>query len=215
MSIWFALVLMASIKLAPLGTTVLTITLAPNKHYLLIKDSEKSWTAHYRNNPFVLTLDGDVGITVTGLTPQPDFFTLAPMLGDKPDWKQFTSYKDDKGELQIVDRDLAGMKIITRQEFNGNQQELEYNVTYLRSASAPRKQREDTLTSPEERVRGLRLAGGDLSQAKNEIERFYALNKAARMAFASGNLEEAAKLADELAQLANKYSKDWNYGNAV
>jgi hypothetical protein len=69
--------------------------------------------------------------------------------------------------------------------------------------------------SPEERDRGMKLAGGDLSVATNEVERFYALGRAARNALRDGKVKEAESLACELAQLAPKYENDWNYGNAV
>jgi hypothetical protein len=69
--------------------------------------------------------------------------------------------------------------------------------------------------SPEERERGMKLAGGDLSVATNEMERFYALGSAARNVLRDGKVEEAEALATELARLAPKHKQDWNYGNAI
>jgi tetratricopeptide (TPR) repeat protein len=69
--------------------------------------------------------------------------------------------------------------------------------------------------SPKEQERTMKLAGGDLSVATNEIERFYALGRAARNALRHGKVKEAEVLANELARLAPKYKNDWNYGNAI
>lgn len=69
--------------------------------------------------------------------------------------------------------------------------------------------------SPEERERGMKLIGGDLSLATNEVERFYALGSAARNGLREGKVKEAEALATELARLAPKYKQDWNYGNAI
>lgn len=69
--------------------------------------------------------------------------------------------------------------------------------------------------SLEERNRRMKMLSGDLSVARDESERFYALSAAARRAFGAGNPPEAEKLARELAALAPKYKQDWNYGNAV
>ena len=69
--------------------------------------------------------------------------------------------------------------------------------------------------SPEERERGMKLIGGDLSVATNEVERFYALGSAARNVLREGKVKEAEALATELARLAPKYKQDWNYGNAI
>ena len=76
-------------------------------------------------------------------------------------------------------------------------------------------QAEQSDGSPAERERGMKLAGGDLSAANNEVERFYALGRAARNALRDGKVKEADLLARELAQLAPKYKNDWNYGNAI
>ena len=54
-----------------------------------------------------------------------------------------------------------------------------------------------------------------LQQAKNEKERFYALDDAAKESLNVGKKNEAKAYADELAALMDKYKDDWNYGNAV
>ncbi len=61
----------------------------------------------------------------------------------------------------------------------------------------------------------MKLIGGDLSLATNEVERFYALGSAARNGLRDGKVKEAEALATELAHLAPKYKQDWNYGNAI
>lgn len=69
--------------------------------------------------------------------------------------------------------------------------------------------------SPGEQDRQQRLVHGELEAAKNETERFYALNRAAKQALSAGQTEEARKLATELERLAPKHRQNWNYGNAV
>jgi hypothetical protein len=69
--------------------------------------------------------------------------------------------------------------------------------------------------SPAEQERGMKLVLGDLDVATNEVERFYALNRAAKNALRDGNVAKAETLAKELAELAPRYKNDWNYGNAV
>ena len=54
-----------------------------------------------------------------------------------------------------------------------------------------------------------------LDAAKTEMERFYALDAAAKEALNEGKKDEAKKYADELNTLMVKYPKDWNYGNAI
>jgi predicted S18 family serine protease len=54
-----------------------------------------------------------------------------------------------------------------------------------------------------------------LQQAKNEKERFYALDDAAKESLNIGKKDEAKAYADELATLMDKYKDDANYGNAV
>jgi hypothetical protein len=74
---------------------------------------------------------------------------------------------------------------------------------------------EEVDLSPEEQERGLKLTGGDLSVATNEVERFHALGGAALNRLRDGKVKEAEALATELARLAPKYKQDWNYGNAI
>ena len=54
-----------------------------------------------------------------------------------------------------------------------------------------------------------------LQQAKNEKERFYALDAAAKESLNIGKKDDARAYADELIGLMNKYRDDGNYGNAV
>ena len=54
-----------------------------------------------------------------------------------------------------------------------------------------------------------------LQQAKNEKERFSALDDAAKESLNVGKKDEAKAYADELATLMDKYKDDGNYGNAV
>lgn len=69
--------------------------------------------------------------------------------------------------------------------------------------------------STADRKRQMRIAQGNLDAAKNETERFYALNHAAKNAWRKGETEKARTLATELEGLFPKYKNDWNYGNAV
>lgn len=69
--------------------------------------------------------------------------------------------------------------------------------------------------STAEQKRMMRITQGDLGAARNEAERFYALNRAAKTALKEGRTEEARKLAKELERLAPKYRSNWNYGNAI
>ena len=80
----------------------------------------------------------------------------------------------------------------------------------LPSLGAPE---DDATAADEERM--TRIIQGDLSAARNEVERFYALNRAAKNALEAGKTQEARSLAEELARLASNYTDDWNYGNAV
>jgi hypothetical protein len=61
-----------------------------------------------------------------------------------------------------------------------------------------------------------------LSQATNTLAstpdgkiRFYALNVAAKGSFNAGKYDDASRYATELLTMAEKYPKDWNYGNAI
>ena len=54
-----------------------------------------------------------------------------------------------------------------------------------------------------------------LATSSSEIERFYYMGPAAVEHLKQGNVEEARKLAEELAALTPKFPNDWNYGNAI
>jgi multidrug efflux pump subunit AcrA (membrane-fusion protein) len=69
--------------------------------------------------------------------------------------------------------------------------------------------------SPAEQERLRKITQGDLGAATTELERFYALDRAAKNALYEENVAQAEALANELAQLARKYPNDWNYGNAI
>ena len=66
-----------------------------------------------------------------------------------------------------------------------------------------------------ERERQMKLSQGDLTVAKNELERFWALGHAAKNAFNAGEKADAKKYAEELARLAPQFKTDWNYGNTI
>ncbi|MHB8898314.1 MAG: tetratricopeptide repeat protein [Thermoguttaceae bacterium] len=69
--------------------------------------------------------------------------------------------------------------------------------------------------SPDEPKSLMRSAQAELELARDETQRFCALNRAAKAAMKAGETEEARKLATELERLAPKYTDHWNYGNAV
>jgi hypothetical protein len=81
------------------------------------------------------------------------------------------------------------------------------------AAGAPRGEEDGVPEAEQKRLMAIAL--GDLTQATNEIERFYALNRAARNALAEGKKEDARTYAEELARLAPAHTNDWNHGNAV
>jgi hypothetical protein len=54
-----------------------------------------------------------------------------------------------------------------------------------------------------------------LQEAKSDEIRFYALNDAAKEAFVLGKIFEARQYATTLLEMAPKFKKDWNYGNAI
>jgi hypothetical protein len=54
-----------------------------------------------------------------------------------------------------------------------------------------------------------------LATAKTDMEKFYALNDAAKQSFVVGRTEDARKYATELLAQLPKFQGDWNYGNAV
>lgn len=55
----------------------------------------------------------------------------------------------------------------------------------------------------------------ELKKADSEIERFYALNDAAKKSFEAKDYDKARSYAQELLLLAQSHKKDWNYGNAI
>jgi tetratricopeptide (TPR) repeat protein len=69
-----------------------------------------------------------------------------------------------------------------------------------------------TSFDPKER---LAHADSELAAANGEYNRWVALENAAMMNVEAGSPEKAKSYADELLRLAPKYSKDWNYGNAL
>lgn len=48
-----------------------------------------------------------------------------------------------------------------------------------------------------------------------QTARFYDLSDLAKVAFASGKMDEAREYAEELLTLAPQHKGDWNYGNAI
>jgi hypothetical protein len=58
-------------------------------------------------------------------------------------------------------------------------------------------------------------AAQELKAADSELDRFYALNQAAKAAFELGKTDEARQYAQEVLDLAPRYRGDWNYGNAI
>lgn len=81
-------------------------------------------------------------------------------------------------------------------------------------AGVDRDGAEGTVSHAEQK-RQMKIVGGDLDAARNETERFYALNRAAKNALKAGKTEEAQKLAEELLRYAQTQTNDWNYGNAI
>ncbi len=55
----------------------------------------------------------------------------------------------------------------------------------------------------------------ELNNADSEIDRFYALDEAAKTSFEAKKYEKAEQYATELLMLAEKYPNNWNYGNAI
>ncbi len=55
----------------------------------------------------------------------------------------------------------------------------------------------------------------ELTAAKDDVHRFYALNDAAKAAFEIGQVDEAHGHAEQLLALAARFRDDWNYGNAI
>lgn len=84
-----------------------------------------------------------------------------------------------------------------------------------RSARVPKTMRAGDAKLIDDEARQLRLVEGNLGMAKNQTERFYALNRAAKNAMKDGMTDEARELAEELLRLAKDKKNDWNYGNAI
>jgi len=61
----------------------------------------------------------------------------------------------------------------------------------------------------------LAKADSELAAAHSEYRRWLALSNAAMMNVEAGSAEKAKSYGEELLRLAPKYSKDWNYGNAL
>jgi len=55
----------------------------------------------------------------------------------------------------------------------------------------------------------------ELTNAKTDEDRFYALDGAAKESFQSGHTEDARKFAKELLEMSSRFKTDWNYGNAI
>jgi hypothetical protein len=72
--------------------------------------------------------------------------------------------------------------------------------------------RPEVPATPQER---LDQAIKKLAAVSGEEERFHALNDAAKQSFSIGRLEDARKYAGELLTLAQRFPRDWNYGNAI
>ncbi|WP_372895090.1 hypothetical protein [Stieleria sp.] len=89
------------------------------------------------------------------------------------------------------------------------------NFVLLSAPAEVERKGAEAAVSPAERKRMMDLVGGDLDAARNETERFYALNRAAKNALKKGKTEEARKLAEELLRRAQTQREDWNYGNAI
>src|ERR1039458_7799124 len=49
----------------------------------------------------------------------------------------------------------------------------------------------------------------------SELSRFHRLDALAKSAFEAGEIKKASQYANELLEAAQKYPKDWNYGNAI
>ncbi|KKK47269.1 hypothetical protein LCGC14_3156900 [marine sediment metagenome] len=54
-----------------------------------------------------------------------------------------------------------------------------------------------------------------LKNAKSDVDKFYVLGSAAKMAYEAGDIKEAENYANELLAQADKYGFNWNYGNAI
>jgi len=88
-------------------------------------------------------------------------------------------------------------------------------IDELRAVGRSKKKRAEDADSLDDKARQLKLVEGNLGLAKNEMERFYALNRAAKNAMKAGKTNEAKELAEELLRIAIEKKNDWNYGNAI
>lgn len=55
----------------------------------------------------------------------------------------------------------------------------------------------------------------ELNSSKDDYSRWCALNRAAKESLNQGHDPDAISFAEEMERLAPKYTKDWNYGNAI
>lgn len=69
--------------------------------------------------------------------------------------------------------------------------------------------------SPAEKERMMRVVGGDLSAARDEEERFYALGPAAKNALREGKTDEARKYATELEGMLPTHKAQGHIGSAI
>jgi hypothetical protein len=131
-------------------------------------------------------------------------------------WKEFEVIVSDplaRSDFQVGDQiqfiaqkiDMPNMDIST----------LNFSILPSASAAVGSFGMKPGAAKTEASKRQIRIAGGELDAAKTEIERFYALNRAAKKAFKDGKKDEAGKLATELLKDAESRKKDWNYGNAI
>jgi hypothetical protein len=61
----------------------------------------------------------------------------------------------------------------------------------------------------------LDVAAKELSAASSDVDRFYALDDAAKESFNVGKIEDANNYARELLKIAPNFQRNWNYGNAI
>jgi len=64
-------------------------------------------------------------------------------------------------------------------------------------------------------IKALEQMEKSLQLSSSEVEKFYMLADLAKNAFDAGDANKAQSYARELIALAPKYSRDWNYGNAI
>ena len=61
----------------------------------------------------------------------------------------------------------------------------------------------------------LERAQQQIRSSTSDIERFYALNDAAKQSFVLGHIDDARQFAEDLLRIAEQCRGDWNYGNAI